>query len=77
MRIYRWKDIPDDLPVGTEVEVISKDGKYRKLVKVGRFRGKCKDKVNPRESVWYGKEEEELDKKKHGHAIRDFRKVVE
>ena len=56
--------------------MISEDGKYGKLVKVGEFKGKCKDKVNPRRSVWYEKEEEKLDKKKHGHAIKDFRGVA-
>ena len=76
MKVFERKSLPDDLPVGTEVGVISKDGKYRKLLKVGEFKGKCKDKVNPRKSVWYGKEEEELDRKKHGHAIRDFRGVA-
>ena len=76
MKVFRWESLPDDLPVGAEVRVISKDGKHRVLIKVGEFKGKCRGKVNPRKSVWYGKEEEELDKKKHGNAIRDFRGIA-
>ncbi len=72
---YVSKELPDDLPFGSEVIVQGKDGKRRILKKVGELKGKLPIEIS-RKSVWYSYDTVMIDIEKHGQNIKDFYSLV-